>query len=250
MQELEIILIAFLSGITTLLGVWLATLIKERKKLICMGIGFSVGIMLAISFLELVPLAFEKVGNAFNGFGNLVIMLCFSAGFILVWLFDFFFPHTHFTKEKGHCTIMKTCYLVAFGIIIHDFPEGFAVATSYTIKTTTGLLIALGVALHNIPEGFALGVPLVLSKEKKTLYRLGFISSLAEPAGAIIGLIALAGMPGLAPYFMAFAAGAMVFVSLDELLPLSRQYGKTHYSSLGLLFGILLFSLLSFLLPG
>ena len=243
MLQLEIIGIAFLSGLTTLIGVWLATRIKERKRLIFIGIGFSSGVMLAISFLQLFPLALESAAS-------LVVLGAFSAGFMLVWLFDFFLPHTHFMREKGYkLSLMRVSYLVAFGIMIHDFPEGFAMATTYAVKASTGVLIAIGVALHNIPEGFALGIPLALTGEKKTLYKLAFVSALAEPAGALLGVLLLFSVPSLGPLFMAFAAGAMVFVALDELLPLAQKYGKLNHASLGLLLGIITYMVLSFFMP-
>ncbi|MCK4327050.1 MAG: ZIP family metal transporter [Candidatus Diapherotrites archaeon] len=236
---LEIITLATLSGLTTFIGVWLATVIKKNKTLISIGIGFSSGVMIAISFLELMPMAMALAPG-------MLVLAAFSAGFGIVWLFDYFLPHMHFIKEAGKMgAAMKTGYLVTFGIIIHDFPEGFAMATAFVVNPLAGILVAIAIAIHNIPEEFALGVPLVLMGKKKLLYKLALVSALAEPAGAAIGLFLFSAWPALNPLMLAFAAGAMVFVSIDELLPLAQKYGGFSHASLGLLFGIVTYAVLA-----
>lgn len=236
---LEIILIAFLSGLTTFLGVWLAFKLKERKNLIAVGIGFSAGVMLAVSFLELMPAAFQLM-NA------LWVIAAFALGFALVLLFDSLLPHTHFIPEKGKMgRLVRASYLVAFGILIHDFPEGLAMASAYSWQAWTGILIAIAVAFHNIPEEFALSMPLVLMKKKKTLFKLALASALAEPLGAIFGVALFSAVSAINPWLMAFAAGAMVFVLLDELIPLARTYGRENLCSLGVLLGFLLYAFLT-----
>ena len=159
---IAIILLSLLSGITTLIGVILAYFIKKNVKLICAGIGFSAGIMLFISFLELLPEA-AKATSLFSAFLALILGILFIASL------NFIIPHTHFVKEKGKLNWhLRVAYLVAFGLILHDFPEGFAMANSYILAPRLGLLVALSIAIHNIPEEFAMAIPLVLTKKKKT----------------------------------------------------------------------------------
>jgi zinc transporter, ZIP family len=140
--------------------------------------------------------------------------------------------------------------LVAFGLILHDIPEGFAMANSYIASPSLGILVALAIAIHNIPEEFAMAVPIVMIKKKRFLYMAAFLSALAEPLGALIGLVAVHFHPMLNPLFMAFAAGAMVFISVHELLPMAKRYHKIHLFILGALISILVYVLLAALIPG
>jgi zinc transporter, ZIP family len=239
---IAVISLSLLSGVTTLIGVIPAYFIKKNVKLICTGIGFSAGIMLFISFLELLPEA-AKATSLLSAFSALILGILFIASLNLI------IPHTHFIKEKGKLNWrLKAAYLVAFGLILHDFPEGFAMANSYILAPRLGILVALSIAIHNIPEEFAMAIPLVLTKKRKLLAKLAFLSALAEPVGAVIGLLAVAIAPVLNPFFMAFAAGAMIFVSLHELYPMAKKYKKIPYFILGAGLSLLVYLALSLLL--
>lgn len=99
---------------------------------------------------------------------------------MLVLIIDVSLPHMHLIEEVGPSRhLIKVSYLVAIGIIIHDFPEGFAMASSFWVEVRLGLLVALGIALHNVPEEFALAVPLVLTKKTKLLLEFLVLSALA-----------------------------------------------------------------------
>lgn len=216
-----VIALSLLSVFTTVAGVALALRIGENRKGIAAGIGFATGIMLAISFLELIPESAAEAGLwptlATAGLGALVLFGLHLA-----------IPHIHLFKEEngiGSGTL-KSAYLLVIGLILHDFPEGLAMANSYIASPSLGILVAVAIALHNLPEEFAMAVPAVLVKRKRFLYASAALSSLAEPAGAILGLLAVDLMPALNPVFMAFAAGAMIFVSLHELVPMARKYGN------------------------
>jgi ZIP family zinc transporter len=236
---LELLLLASLSGVTTLIGCLIAFYIKKRKTVVPVGIGFSAGIMIAISFLELIVESSQMISELF-------VMLAFSFGFLVLMFFDILLPHMHFIKEKGSMkSFVRIGYLVAIGIILHDFPEGFAMASSYFLNRSLGILVALAIAIHNIPEEFALALPLAIAKKKKLLVKLGIASALAEPLGAIVGIFAISIFPQLIPFFMAFAAGAMVFISIDEFVPLAGKFKEGHYFAVGLLLGILTYVLLS-----
>jgi ZIP family zinc transporter len=236
---LELLLLASLSGVTTLIGCLIAFYIKKRKTVVPVGIGFSAGIMIAISFLELIVESSQMISELF-------VMLAFSFGFLVLMFFDILLPHMHFIKEKGSMkSFVRIGYLVAIGIILHDFPEGFAMASSYFLNRSLGILVALAIAIHNIPEEFALALPLDIAKKKKLLVKLGIASALAEPLGAIVGIFAISIFPQLIPFFMAFAAGAMVFISIDEFVPLAGKFKEGHYFAVGLLLGILTYVLLS-----
>ncbi|MEA3464219.1 MAG: ZIP family metal transporter [Patescibacteria group bacterium] len=224
---IAIILLSFLSVITTLIGVGLAFYFKKSKKGIVIGIGFSAGIMLIISFLELLP-------EAVKASGFIPALIALILGIFLIFSLHFIIPHTHYVKEKGHLPWqVKTAYLVALGLILHDFPEGFAMANSYIYAPALGILVAISIAIHNIPEEFAMAVPLVIVKKKRALINLAVLSGLAEPLGAVFGLCAVSIAPTLNPLFMAFAAGAMIFISFHELYPMAQRYKKLSCFALG-----------------
>jgi hypothetical protein len=115
---------------------------------------------------------------------------------------------------------------VVVALVLHDVPEGFAMANAYVV-TRLGILVALAMALHNLPEEFAMAVPAVTLRGRRFLFGAGLLSALAEPVGAIVGLAAMGVAPSLNAAFLAFAAGAMLFVSVHELIPMARRYRHT-----------------------
>jgi ZIP family zinc transporter len=240
----SVILLSSLSIITTLIGIGLALLFKHSKKGIAVGIGFSAGIMLSISFLELIP-------ESINASGTTATIISLILGVSLIGILNFILPHTHFIKEKGIIDpkLLKSAYLIVLGLILHDFPEGFAMANSYIYSPSLGVLIALAIAIHNIPEEFAMAIPLISVKQRSKLFKAGFFSALAEPLGAIIGLIIVGIIPGLNALFMSFAAGAMIFISLHELLPMATKYKRTSLFILGIVLSLFVYSGLTLLIP-
>jgi len=241
---IAVLLLAFLSVFTTLLGVTFAIYIGKNERAIAIGIGFSAGIMLLISFFELIPVAIDKTNIAITAIACILGMLIIA---VLHWLI----PHTHLIEEKGayNRTALKAAYLVAFGLVLHDVPEGFAMANSYIASPSLGILVALGIAIHNIPEEFAMAVPIITVKKKRFLYTAAFLSGLAEPLGAIIGLLAVHFHPVFNPLFMAFAAGAMIFVSVHELLPMARRYHNIQLFILGMIVSVFIYALLTAVVP-
>lgn len=239
-----VMILAFLSGMTTIIGVALAFAFRRCNKGIATGLGFSAGIMIVISVFELVPESIEIAGL-------LPSIIALSLGVVLIGSLHFIIPHTHLIKEK--CPVkrcfLRTAYLCAFGLILHDFPEGFAMANSFLVSPSLGLIIAAAIALHNIPEEFAMSVPIMLTKDRRFLLKMAFLSGLAEPAGAVIGLSAAFLMPSLTPLFMSFAAGAMIFVSIHELIPMAHKYERKWFFILGLLLSILVYFGLAFFIP-
>lgn len=229
---LAVISLSLLSVATTAAGVALALRVGRNERGISFGIGFAAGIMLLISSLELVP-------EAVAGAGPLTALITAGLGGLALFILHLAIPHSHLVKEEGGIGSgrVKSAYLVVFGLILHDFPEGFAMANSFVASPSLGVLVAIGIALHNLPEEFAMAVPVLLLRRKGLLFGSAFLSSLAEPAGAIAGLIAADSFPQLNSLFLAFAAGAMIFVSLHELLPMARMYGHLKTFSAGIGFG-------------
>lgn len=222
-----ILILGILSGITTLIGVSIAFYCKKSNILASIGIGFSTGIMVAISVFELLPNAVKATSIIKAG-----ITLVF--GFLFILSLHYIIPHSHIIHERGKAgKIEKIALFVAIGNLLHDFPEGFAMANSFIFSPASGLIVAASIAIHNIPEEFAMAMPLVLVRKKWFLIKIAIMSALAEPLGAILGLFAVSLMPLLNPLLMSFAAGAMLFISIDELIPLVRMYKKTEYFIIG-----------------
>jgi len=238
-----VISLSFLSVLTTAAGVALAIRFRESSIGIAVGIGFSAGIMLLISFFELIP---ESTAEA----GALTALTAVGFGGLVLFALNLVIPHTHLIEERNGigARTLKSVYLVVFGLILHDVPEGFAMANSYIASPSLGVLVAVAIALHNLPEEFAMAVPAVLLRRKRFLYGSALLSALAEPAGALIGLVAVDFAPALNPLFMAFAAGAMIFVSLHELVPMARRYGNLPLFAVGVVLSALVYLGLSILI--
>jgi ZIP family zinc transporter len=126
------------------------------------------------------------------------------------------------------------------GLILHDVPEGFAMANAYIASPSLGLLVALAIARHNLPEELAMAVPAMTFRSKRFMIGAALLSALAEPAGASIGLLAVKANAALNAYFLAFAAGAMIFVSLHKLTQMARRYGKIRWFLAGLALSIVM----------
>jgi ZIP family zinc transporter len=244
-SSVAVILLALLSCLTTCLGVALAILLGTNDRAIAAGIGFSVGIMILISVVELIP---ESI--ALMGAGAMLASVALGAA--LVWAAHFIIPHIHLVEEQGRTdpALVRSAYLVVFGLIMHDVPEGFAMANAYVASPALGVLVALAIALHNLPEEFAMSMPAMTLKSKRFLFGAAALSALAEPAGAIVGLVAVGVAPFLNAYFLAFAAGAMLFVSIHELIPMARRYGHAAWFVGGAILSGLVHRLLNALISG
>lgn len=244
-EYIAVLLLSLLSVLTTALGVLLATWIRENARAIAAGIGFSTGVMVLVSALELIPEAWGAIGATSTG-------LTAGLGATLLWSVNLAAPHSHVSPEHGlaDTRLVRSVYLVVIGLILHDVPEGFAMANAYVASRSLGLRVALAIALHNLPEELAMAVPAMTLRSKRFLVGAAMLSALAEPAGAVIGLIAVEASPGLNGHFMAFAAGAMLFVSLHELVPMARQHGRFGWFGAGLTLSIVVHRLLALATAG
>lgn len=216
---LIILLLSFLSGISTLIGAGLSFFVAKSRALVNAGLGFAAGIMVLLSFFEMLPEAYGAVG--------LKALIGFFVGAAMLFIAHKYIPHAHI---KG---LMELAYLIALGLILHDFPEGFAMANSYIASPALGVLVTVGIALHNVPEEFAIALPFVRLKKYRRLLVIAGLSALAEPAGASLGILVVEFFRELNPYFIAFAAGAMVYVSFEELIPFVGKQGKRTWALIG-----------------
>lgn len=236
--------LAVISGLTTFIGVGLALRFGKHRGGVAVGTGFSVGIMVLIAVFELIPDALQSAPAT-------RVAAATFLGAVTLALLHWLIPHRHLIEEHGilGARMLRTAYLVALGLILHDLPEGFAMANAYVASPSLGIMLALAIAAHNIPEEFAMAVPAAALGRRKTVYAAALSSALAEPVGAALGLFGVYLYPALNATFMAFAAGAMIFVSLHELLPMARLYGGMRLFELGVLMSGGVYTLLAILIP-
>lgn len=246
------LLMTFLAGLATVLGGFFTFFIKkDNLKALSVGLGFSAGVMIFLSFTEVVKGAQGMLVKYFPHHAPWVVFIGFFFGMIVAILIDYFIPdhidedlfksedecchHTHKIKRAG--------LLTAIAIAVHNFPEGMATFFVSTQNLALGASVAIAIGLHNIPEGIAVALPIYhATGKKRTAIWYTFLSGISEPIGAIIGLFVMQFfLPQMAIGFL-FAAvgGIMVYISFDTLLPLSREYGDGHYSVFGIMSGILI----------
>jgi len=251
---------ALLAGLTTFLGAWIALrFYKINTRFLSMALGFSAGVMIYISFMELLP---ESLGSLQAEFGKreglIFLLLAFFGGVLITWLIDkmlpsFSDPHeVHLLKLHGkiksvHPRVLQRLGLImALAIALHNFPEGIVTFLAMTHEASLGLAIACAIAIHNIPEGIAVAVPIFQSTGSKTrAYLATFLAGIAEPIGALIAYLFVSQFADqmLLSSLLAGVAGVMVFISFDELLPTaqhcSEECGEHRLSIYGLFVGML-----------
>jgi ZIP family zinc transporter len=235
------LLLSALAGLSTTLGSLLGIFVrKPGPRFMTITLGFSGGVMILVSFVELLQGGIEAVG-----FG--LAHLAFFGGMGTMFLVDFLIPHDymaeHHRTEKGagKDRLLKTGLFVALGIGIHNFPEGMATFAGALEDPALGVAIAIAIAIHNIPEGLAVSAPVYAATGSRAkAFWWSFLSGVAEPVGA--GLAALVLMPFLNEavlgFVLAAVAGIMVFISLDELVPVARSFGEEHLAIVGVVVGM------------
>jgi zinc transporter, ZIP family len=260
------LLIAFgltlFAGLSTGIGSAIAFFAKKTNtKFLSVSLGFSAGVMIYVSFVEIFFKA-KDILIAEQGFmpGYLLTLLAFFTGMILIAIIDKLVPsfeNPHELKKveeikdkNGEVAKRSKLYrmgiMSAFAIAIHNFPEGLATFIAALQDLSLGIPIAIAIAIHNIPEGIAISVPIFYATgSKRKAFKLSFLSGLAEPLGAIVGFIILVPFmsESLFGFLFASVAGIMVFISIDNLLPAAREYGEPHLSLYGLMAGMALMAL-------
>jgi len=248
------------AGLSTGIGSALAFFAKRTNtKFLSISLGFSAGVMIYVSFIEILGKArIELVSELGNRGGNWATVSAFFGGIIIIALIDKLIPSIENPHEirkveemenegsKKDSKLMRMGLFTALAIAIHNFPEGLATFTAALSDPNLGIAIAVAIAIHNIPEGIAVSVPIYYATgSRRKAFRLSFLSGLAEPIGALVGFLIL--MPFITPVvfgiLFASVAGIMVFISLDELLPSAREYGEHHLSIYGLIAGMVVMAI-------
>ena len=255
------ILQAFCAGlftwILTAIGAGLVFFFKSaNRKLLDASLGFTGGVMIAASFWSLLSPAIDAVEKQNElGLTSLPSFLPPAIGFFFGAFFIYFLdkkiPHLHLFKKieeaEGPKTDLKKTELLVLAIAIHNIPEGLAVGVAFgaiasglDIGLTLGGAIALsiGMGLQNAPEGFAVSMPMRragFSRFKS--WQWGQLSAIVEPIFAVIGAAIVIAIYPILPYALAFAAGAMIFIVVEEVIPESQSGGNTDIATMGLILG-------------
>lgn len=230
-------LLTVIAGFSTMLGTIPIFLKKQSNKILISALGFAAGVMITISFTDLLPSSFSSLSESFVFFpAFLILAICFCVGVLFSLSVDHFLPQEKVQYGKLYHVGLISC----LAIIMHNIPEGIITYLTSSSNIRLGVSLALAIALHNIPEGISISVPIYYStgsRKKALLYT--FVSGISEPVGAILAYFILA--PFVTPFIMgllyAFIAGIMLHIAIYELLPESFSYQNKFLSVLSLVFG-------------
>ena len=242
--------LTIIAGLSTGIGSAIAYFIKKPRMIyLSFSLGLSAGVMIYVSFVELLPQALENVGEILG-------VSAFFIGIIFIGIIDMLIPKaqnphhltlsSEFVGFRKDDVLMRAGLFTALAIGIHNFPEGLATFGTALSNVKLGVMIALAIAIHNVPEGISVSIPIFYATgDKKKAFLYSFLSGIAEPVGATIGFLIL--LPflseGVLASLMAFVAGIMVYISLDELLPMAHRYGHSHTVIIGLMLGMFIMAL-------
>ncbi|MEN8118365.1 MAG: zinc transporter ZupT [Bacteroidota bacterium] len=259
------LILTIFAGLSTGIGSTIAFFAKRTNtKLLTVSLGFSAGVMIYISFVEIFQEAKNSLTNHYGEFdGVLYTVVAFFGGMLFIALIDKFIPTfenpheirsleamDNKTEANRFNKLYRMGLMTALAVGVHNFPEGIATFMSAINNPSLGIAIAIAIAIHNIPEGIAISVPIYYATgNRRKAFFYSFLSGVSEPVGAIIAYLAL--MPFLNSgnsevifgITMASVAGIMVFISLDELLPSAEEYGEHHVAVYGLIGGMVVMAL-------
>lgn len=248
------------AGLCTGIGSALAFFAKKTNtKFLSISLGFSAGVMIYVSMIEIFFKAKASLTNELGlKLGSWVTVISFFGGMLLIAFIDKIIPsgeNPHdiykvetINTENIHLNskLLRMGIFTALAVGIHNFPEGLATFISALQEPTIAIPIAIAIAIHNIPEGIAVSVPVYYATgDRKKAFLYSFLSGLSEPIGAIVGYLILMPFINDLVFGILFAAvaGIMVFISLDELLPSAREYGEHHLSIYGLVAGMVVMAI-------
>lgn len=248
------LILTVVAGLSTGIGGAIIIFTKRlSNKFLAASLGFSAGVMLFISLVEMFGEAEGALTLIYGEkLGFLYTLLSFFGGIGLIAIIDNLVPSAEnphevnaISLEKGgtveKSNFMRLGIISAIAIAVHNFPEGMATFVSTMENPQAGLSIALAVAIHNIPEGIAVAIPIYYATQSKgKAIGNSFLSGAAEPLGGILGFFLLSALfkESFLGVILGAVAGIMVYISLDELLPTAEKYGKHHIAIIGVIAGM------------
>lgn len=245
------------AGLATGVGSLLAFLGKRTNtRFLSLALGFSAGVMIYVSFVEIFQKALESltIATESNLYATLLTLTGFFGGILVIALIDRLIDRAHGNpheihrveemdddSEKRRHMLLRMGLFTALAIAIHNFPEGLATFLATYNDPMVGVAIGIAIAIHNIPEGIAVSIPIYhATGSRLKAFWYSFASGIAEPIGALVGFFLLLQFFNDFVFGIVFAgvAGIMVFISLDQLLPTAQKYGHHHHAVYGLVAGM------------
>ncbi|NLK70994.1 MAG: zinc transporter ZupT [Clostridiales bacterium] len=245
-MDLNALIMSTAAGLSTMLGALFVFFCKgKNEKILCISMGFAAGIMLSVSFIDLFQNATILLSSQLGDkLGISLSVIFLGLGIFAASLLDMFVPHQEYndeTGEKTHNNLFKVGFVSMLAIALHNFPEGIATFMAAYQDTKMGIAITFAIALHNIPEGISVAMPIYYSTQNKgKALKYTFLSGITEPLGALLAFLILKPFinDAILGGIFALVAGIMVYVSVEELLPSSRQYGYNNHALIATFVGI------------
>ncbi|QWF71730.1 ZIP family metal transporter [Methylomonas paludis] len=241
-------LCSILAGLGTGVGALPALYMKDiSQRLFSSMLGAAAGVMLAATAFSLLMPGIDFGNQLWPGLGIWVVAAGIALGALFIHVADERLPHLHFDTVAGNSLdSMEKISLFIIAITIHNFPEGLAVGVSFgNGDMKNGLALSIAVGLQNIPEGLAVALPLVgLGFNKWRAVALATLTGLVEPIGGFLGITMVSLFSAILPVAMGFAAGAMLFVITEEIIPETHINGKCRYATFALMLGFIVMMLL------
>jgi len=252
----KIVVIGFfasiLAGLATGVGALPALFFtKISKNLFNSMLGAAAGVMLAATAFSLLVPGMTYGNVVWPGNGIYVVSLGMLVGALFLHYADRQLPHVHFDSISDiHLSSLKKVWLFIIAITIHNFPEGMSVGVSFgSGDMKNGIVLAVAIALQNLPEGLAVALPLVgLGYNKWRAVAIATITGLVEPVGGLLGITMVTLFEPILPIAMGFAAGAMLFVISEEIIPETHSDGRSRYATFALMIGFIIMMVLDNLL--
>jgi ZIP family zinc transporter len=233
------------AGMATGVGALPALFVRRlSERLSDALLGFAAGVMLAASFFSLIipGLRYAELDLGSPIAAVLVVIAALLIGAIFLALINAYAPHEHFILGPSgvEAQVLRRIWLFVIAITLHNFPEGLAVGVGFgsgNLERATAL--AIGIGLQNMPEGLAVAIALIsLKYSRLTAVAVAAATGLVEPIGGLLGVTAVAVFAPLLPWGLGFAAGAMIFVVSNEIVPETHRKGHENLATFGLMIGL------------
>ena len=245
-------LASMLAGLATGVGALPALVFKSvPDKVLNTMLGGAAGVMLAATSFSLIVPGIEYGDQQWPGYGVYIVVFGMLAGAVFLDRVDKWLPHEHFVMgPEGPSSKLKRIWLFIIAITIHNFPEGLAVGVGFGAGDVgAGTSLAIGIGLQNMPEGLAVALPLLgLGYSRWRAIGIATLTGLVEPIGGLLGVVAVTVFHPVLPFALAFAAGAMLFVISDEIIPETHSKGKSRLATFGVMVGFVIMMALDNLL--
>ena len=239
---------SILAGLATGIGALPALFFKNiSRNLFNSMLGAAAGVMLAATAFSLLVPGITYGNLIWPGKGIYVVSIGMMIGAVFLHYADRQLPHVHFDSISDvHLMSLKKVWLFIIAITIHNFPEGMSVGVSFgSGEMKNGVVLAIAIALQNIPEGLAVALPLVgLGYNKWKAVGIATLTGLVEPVGGLLGITMVTVFEPILPVAMGFAAGAMLFVISEEIIPETHSNGRSRYATFALMAGFIIMMIL------